>query len=417
MTTTTQDVLRPAPGGIKGWVMAFVVQTVLPRLLSLLQWLPWNRRLGVVFATRYDEVREVYLNDRAFRVTYKEKLDVIMGEQPFFLGMDDTEDYRRDTAAMRKVIRIDDIQERLAPAVVRLGREFVDNGEGEIEVVDQLVRRITFDLYQDYFGIPNPPGEDLRVWATRLFEFQFADGGNDPALGEEVNRIAPALRDYIDQLIVKRKKEQDKGEDKDDVLGRCIEMQARSEPGFSDLQIRSSLVGFIVGGPPQPPMVVPQALEQLLRRPEALRGAQLAAQRNDDKLLAGYIFEALRFDPLAPFMPRVATRKTMIAAGTRRAVEVPEGTTVFVAFSSAMMDDRRVSVPKMFDPNRLSHEYIHFGYGHHQCFGIHMNKALLPLMLKPLLQRKNLRRAPGARGKLSKRGVFAERLWVQYDSA
>ena len=417
MTTTTQDVLRPAPGGIKGWVMAFVVQTVLPRLLSLLRWLPWNRRLGVVFATRYDEVREVYANDRAFRVTYKEKLDVIMGEQPFFLGMDDTEDYRRDTAAMRKVIRIDDIQERLAPAVVRLGREFVDNGEGEIEVVDQLVRRITFDLYQDYFGIPNPPGQDLRLWATRLFEFQFADGGNDPALREEVNRIAPALRDYIDQLIVKRKKEKDKGEDKDDVLGRCIEMQARSEPGFSDLQIRSSLVGFIVGGPPQPPMVVPQALEQLLRRPEALRGAQLAAQRNDDKLLAGYIFEALRFDPLAPFMPRVATRKTMIAAGTRRAVEVPEGTTVFVAFSSAMMDDRRVSVPKMFDPNRLSHEYIHFGYGHHQCFGIHMNKALLPLMLKPLLQRKNLRRAPGARGKLSKRGVFAERLWVQYDSA
>ena len=165
MTTTTQDVLRPAPGGIKGWVMAFVVQTVLPRLLSLLQWLPWNRRLGVVFATRYDEVREVYANDRAFRVTYKEKLDVIMGEQPFFLGMDDTEDYRRDTAAMRKVIRIDDIQERLAPAVVRLGREFVDNGEGEIEVVDQLVRRITFDLYQDYFGIPNPPGQDLRLWA------------------------------------------------------------------------------------------------------------------------------------------------------------------------------------------------------------------------------------------------------------
>ena len=46
-----------------------------------------------------------------------------------------------------------------------------------------------------------------------------------------------------------------------------------------------------------------------------------------------------------------------------------------------------------------------------------MNKALLPLMLKPLLQRKNLRRAPGARGKLSKRGVFAERLWVQYDPA
>jgi hypothetical protein len=33
------------------------------------------------------------------------KLDVIMGGQPFFLGMADTEQYRHDTDAMRKVVR------------------------------------------------------------------------------------------------------------------------------------------------------------------------------------------------------------------------------------------------------------------------------------------------------------------------
>ena len=108
------------------------------------------------------------------------------------------------------------------------------------------------------------------------------------------------------------------------MLGRCLEMQKQGEPGFDDGQIRSSLVGFIVGGPPQPPMVVPQALEQLLRRPDALAGAQQAARDNDDQLLAGYVFEAMRFDPLAPFLPRVATRDSTIAAGTPRAVNVPE---------------------------------------------------------------------------------------------
>src|SRR5205823_4265596 len=102
---------------------------------------------------------------------------------------------------------------------------------------------------------------------------------------------------------------------------RC---RSRARPGFSDNQIRSSLMGFIVGGPPQPPMVVPQALEQLLRRPDALAGAQQAARDNDDKLLAGYVFEAMRFDPLAPFLPRVATRECMIAAGTPRAVTCPK---------------------------------------------------------------------------------------------
>ena len=36
-------------------------------------------------------------------------------------------------------------------------------------------------------------------------------------------------------------------------------------------------------------------------------------------------------------------------------------------------------------------------------------------MLKALLQRQNLRRAPGPRGKLIKRGAFADTLFVNYD--
>ena len=47
-------------------------------------------------------------------------------------------------------------------------------------MVDTLVRRVTFDVLGDYFGVPKPPDGDLRVWATRLFEFQFADRGTIP---------------------------------------------------------------------------------------------------------------------------------------------------------------------------------------------------------------------------------------------
>ena len=109
------------------------------------------------------------------------------------------------------------------------------------------------------------------------------------------------------------------GCDQDDVLGRCLDMQAKGEPGFSDDQIRTALMGFVVGGPPQPPMVVPQALEQLLRRPPALAGAQEAARSGDDKLLAGYVFEAMRFDPLAP---GAAARRL---AGLRRSPRARDG--------------------------------------------------------------------------------------------
>lgn len=406
------EVLRPAAGGLKtrlaGWALAHA--EVVFRLLRAVR--PILRLGRTALVTRYDDVREVFLDDAAFAAPYREKLDVIMGGEPFFLGMGDTEDYRRDTAAMRLAMRPQDITGRLAPATERRAEELVAHAQGRIEVVDELVRRVTFDVLCDYFGVADPPGADLRVWATRLFEFQFADAGNDPELRREVNVIAPALRAHVDALIAQRRAS---AERRDDVLGRCLALQAEGRPGFTDAWIRTSLVGFVVGGPPQPPMVVPQAMEQLLRRPEALAGAQDAARRGDDTALAGYVFEAMRFDPLAPALPRVAVVDREVAAGTRRATVLPAGTTVLVGMASAMMDGRRVPEPRRFDPHRLPHEYIHFGHGLHTCFGIHINRVLLPLMLKPLLRRRNLRRAAGPEGRLRKQGAFAERLVVEYD--
>ena len=100
------------------------------------------------------------------------------------------------------------------------------------------------------------------------------------------------------------------------------------------------------------------------------------------------------------------------AARERR---VPKGAKLMVGLSSAMMDSRRVPDPYAFDPRRLPHEYIHFGYGLHQCFGMHINRAVLPAMLKPLLKRENLRRARGRAGRLKKQGAFATELHLLYD--
>jgi cytochrome P450 len=126
------------------------------------------------------------------------------------------------------------------------------------------------------------------------------------------------------------------------------------------------------------------------------------------------VIEAMRFDPLAPGLPRLVLKDAVIAAGTSHECKVPAGATVLNAFASGMMDGRRVPDPRTFNPRRLPYEYIHFGYALHQCFGIHMNHATLHRMLKPLLKRDNLRRARGAAGKLSKNGAFAESLTVEF---
>jgi cytochrome P450 len=409
------DVLRPLPKDLKSRVSAAITSWALARagfVFGLLRdhW-PIPHVGGTYVVTRYDDVREVFLRDDAFPVAYEAKLDVIMGGEKFFLGMGDTPQYRRDTAAMRKVVRPDDIAARLVPATAARAEQIVAEAGGQIEVVDALARAVTFDVLAPYFGVGDPPGGDLRVWTTRLFEFQFADQGNDPALRAEVDMMAPALRAHIDALLAACRADPAPA---DTVLSRCVAMQAQGVDGFSDARIRSALMGFLVGGLPQPPMVIPQALEQLLRRPDALAGARKAARADDDALLAGYVFEALRFDPLAPALIRVAARDQTVAAGTPRATLVKQGSTVLTAFSSAMMDRRRVADPERFDPRRPSYNYMHFGYGLHQCFGYHINMALLPLVLKPLLRREGLHRAPGGAGLLVKRGAFADRLSVRY---
>ncbi len=401
-------VLRSVNSPFKRWLMQRAME-LLPFVFRMLRRFKPIIRFGNTYlVTRYDDVLEIFGADQAFGVPYKPKLDVIMDGQPFFLGMSDTPQYRADIAAMRKVVRPDDLT-GLGDRAEVLAEQIVAESGGKVEVVG-LVRDVTFTLLGDYFGIPQPADGDLRVWGTRLFEYQFI--ADDEPLLAEVATIAPALRAHIDDEIRRRRATPD---GKDDVLNRCLAMQAANEEGFSDPQIRTALMGFIVGGPPQPAMVVPQAMEQLLRRREALEGAQAAARTNDDAGLAAHIAEAMRFDPLAPWMPRSALKPWTIAQGLPHQATIPAGAKIMAALASAMRDGRRIRDPEKFDPLRPANAYIHFGHGLHQCFGIHINRATLHRMLKPLLRRSNLARAKGSAGRLRKNGGLAESLTVAFE--
>jgi cytochrome P450 len=407
-------ILRAAPlpdatfkGKLKAWGLDHL--DFIFRILRDVWPIPIFGKFALV--TRFDDVEEVLSLSQVFVNPYNEKLDVIMDGRPFFLGMTNTEEYTRDTTNMRMAVRRSDIESKLIPPTLASAQSIVAAGKGQVEIVD-LVRTVTFDVLCDYFGTPGPTDADLRVWATRLFEFQFADQANDPALRAEVDVYAPALRNYVDSLLAARKS----APPKDDILGRCLDLQRLGVPGMDDATIRTNLVGLIVGGLPQPAMVVPQAMEQLMRRPDALAQAQQAAIENDDQKLAAAIFEAMRFDPLAPALLRTAAEDYKIAAGNLRARTIRKGTTVAAGVRSAMHDGRRVPRPEVFDATRRPYQYMHFGYGLHTCFAVHINLALLPLMLKPVLQRKNLRRAAGPDGHLTKKGIFSDRLVLEFDT-
>jgi cytochrome P450 len=162
-------------------------------------------------------------------------------------------------------------------------------------------------------------------------------------------------------------------------------------------------------------MVVPQALEQLLRRPQALAGAQEAARADDDELLWRCLYETMRFKPInvGPF--RKCAQDYTIAEGSSSAKRIPKDTWVLASTQSAMFDERSVAEPKEFRPDRRSHESMVFGYGLHWCIGAFLAKAQITQTLKPLLKKPGLRRAPGRDGQLQTIGLMPAHLSVEFD--
>ena len=410
MSVRQEPILRSRTSKFKQWLMERV-REALPTIFAILRgvW-PIAKFKNVHLVSLHDDVREVMMTDTAFKVPYGTKLEVLMEGQTVFIGMQDSPEYRSQLDRLQSLARKEDLED-LAAETERRAEEVVASAGGELEVVGTLFRNVTFDVLENYFGVTHPAEGDLRVWSTRMFEYQFL--GSDESLFHEIEWMAPALLRHIEDIIEGRRSHHDKSER--DLLGRALARQEKGEDGWDDLFIRTMLSALMIGGPPQPPMVLPQAIEQLLRRPDALASAHRAAVAGDDALVFGHVFEALRFEPISPILPREATTDYTIAKGTKREHKVKKGDKVIAAIQSAMTDPRRIPSPKTFNPSRQPYEYMHFGLGLHECFGRHINRAMFPAICAPLLRRNNLRRVGGKTGHLEFNGFFPSVLKVAYD--
>lgn len=359
---------------------------------------------GTALVCRNSDVREVLDRHQDFEVVYGPRMQEITGGANFFLGMQDGPTYSRDVTNMRQAVRRTDPQELLVPRATRWAEAIVCAGHGQIDFPQQLGAQIPAQIVQEYFGLRGPKREDLIEWTTLLFWYLFVDLAASPELRPKAMAAAVKLQEALDQEIRERKASLAGGGPKaaEDVLQRCLEMQAIDTPGMDDLGIRNYLIGFIIGAIPTLSAAATQIVDELLNRPEQLALAQAAARSENHGDFAGYVFEALRYQPLNPFLYRRAIRDSTIARGTWRAMTIPAGTMVLACNYSAMFDPMQVENANHFWPGRPWRDYIIWGYGMHTCAGAYINSALLPVMLRPLLCQPHLRRSPGAKGQIDR---------------
>jgi cytochrome P450 len=368
---------------------------------------------GTAIVTRYQDVIEVLDRNADFEVVYEPKMRLITGGANFFLGMQDGPLYTRDTSNMHLAMRRDDVAALVAPLARCMADEIVARHGNSIDVPVDLTLPIPTAIVTDYLGVDDAPMSDLIAWATVMFWYLFVDLAGDQALAGKALDAAAACRSAIDRAIAARKAS---GVVKDDVLGRCLVAGKADQPGMDDLDIRNNLIGLVIGAIPTISKACCQALDQLLDRPEALASARAAAQSGNDALLAAHVFEAFRYNPINPLIYRRAAADATISSGSLRARTIRKGTMVLAVNLSAMFDPLKVASPESFRTDRPWDDYIIWGYGMHACFGAHINRAVIPAILKPLLAKPGLRRAAGAAGRIDGGGTpFPQHFKVEWD--
>ena len=368
---------------------------------------------GTAVVTRRADVIDVLNRNADFEVVYGPRMRQLTEGDNFFLGMQPGWDYTRDTSAMRLAARMTDVDEIVQPRATEQADAIVAASDGRMDIVPELTRHVPWDMTDTYFGCGGDAAK-MQQWTTTLFWYLFQDLGADPEKDAVALGQAAELRDYLDAHIAARKANPT---DAPDILNRCLALQSSDTPGMSDLGIRNNILGLLIGAIPTISKASCLALDELLNRPDALASAQKAARSGDDALLAQHCWEALRFNPFNPVIYRRATHDTDVAPSTLRRAKIRKGQIVFASNFSACFDRLDVPEPNTFRTDRPWETYMIWGYGMHNCFGDHINQAVIPAILKPLLKQKNLRRAAGDAGQITPGPLgFPAHFHIEFDT-
>lgn len=338
---------------------------------------------GSLLVTRAADFHAVIERQAEFEVVYGPRMRMLTGGRDFFLGMQDGPEYRRDTDAMRSIVKPDD----LVPVMEMARAEAADALAGlEVDLPPALSARIPALMVQQYFGVEMET-EQLIADATVMFHFLFSDLGADPA----VTAAAMAAKDRVNAAIDASAASARPGT----LLARAVEAGKAGSTAFDADGIRANIIGILIGAIPTLSKASCLAVEELLRRPQALEGARAAAQAGDEARVADHLWEALRFNPVNPILYRRAAKDTHISD-----TPVAANTMVLAANLSAMFDEAVVETPTRFIAGRPWGVYALWGEGLHLCWGDRINKAILPAMLTPLLAKPGLRQlaAPDGQG-------------------
>lgn len=333
--------------------------------------------------SRWADIVELLSRNETFRVPYAPHMDPSVG--PFMLARDGAEQNWRDKAAMRTLLRWDDLPAIRAQAGATAGAALAaatTGGSGVFDVVGTVSRLVPLKTVQHSFGFPGPDDATMLAWSRATQADMFHNLTNDAAVLKADIAAGQAMQAWVGQFIDGRQPwAQAAGED---TVSRLLRLAGAGLSGLDRQGVISNICGLLVGAIETTSQAIVNATEQILLNPAQAALATDAARKGDNAVLDAIVWEALRFNPMTTFVLRVAAQPAVIAPGSDHQVTVPAGRVVAAAIGSAMFDPAVFPAPDMFQ-TRARDLYLHVGFGAHICLGQYVAYEIIPEAVRQIL--------------------------------
>jgi cytochrome P450 len=345
--------------------------------------------LGVLVAKFEDVIEVLRLPDTYTVGLYKPK----MGD--FMLAQDDVPAHFRDKSIMRAMLNRDDLP-KIRALIAGKVKAALETANGKIELIENVTRMAAIALVEDYFGFRGAPKGKLFEWSywnqRDAFHNQPFNYNNDADdIHAKAQNALNEMKGYLITLAQKRAQEIATGTASDDVLTRIMKTKFADDVGFTPARFIINVGGLLIGAVETTSQAAAQAIDELLRRPKILAEARKAAMEDDLSRFDGFVWEALRFQPISPYMFRLAAKTHTLGRTKGYETTLNEGDVVLPLVQSAMFDPSRFPDPDNFDPTRSLDDMFHLGWGHHECLGKYPAMAMIPEIVRQVILRQDIK--------------------------
>lgn len=203
----------------------------------------------------------------------------------------------------------------------------------------------------EMLGIEPERRADFKRWSDDIV--RSLNRPTDEAVRAEIRRSNTELRDYLGQMIERRRVDPS-----DDLLTALVQAEEERHV-LSSIEILGLTVLLLAAGNETSTNLIGNAVLALLDHPD-----ELATVRADCTLVPALIEEVLRYDSPVQVIYRHTTQAVELEGGT-----IPARATVLLLLGSANRDERQFPEPDRFEVTRNPQDHVGFGYGIHYCLG------------------------------------------------